>query len=174
MEASIYPLGIIAPRRENHVDYESDPAVDRLWSLYEGRVSNINLKNFFFEVIDTFKSLIGENSNFGEFVETNLRSANLTPSMQEFLMDTVRYIYDGKRQMHVSTWDYLLRTHHDVKDQPQTGIHSTRHRNPKTDILGHPVVGDTQWIGEWLKHPDGFADMVWTMRILFGTVSQAR
>lgn len=161
-KVSIYPLGIVGHHYEDHVDYQPDPEIDRLWTLYEGRLSNLNHKAFFFQVMDYCRKQF--HCGLTEYMRRNVAHAHISYSMKLFLADTLHYINTGKRMMHISTWDYLLRQQEQFKDAPHAYVHDT----PKPIVLEE--VGN-DGLAKWMAHPDGFVDMVWTLRILFGTVS---
>lgn len=104
--------------------------------------------------------------NFNWFIKQD-SNAQVTGYAYEFLQDTLRYIATGRRRMDIHTWPGLL------SDEPLGGVQLIENRH---DIRGmfHTLQLATSaeaMIQKWMSHKGGFDDMMYTLHLLFGTVS---
>jgi hypothetical protein len=109
--------------------------------------------------------------NLQQWIMLQAESPTFTQLHADFLMDTVRYIATGKRQLPVQTWERLIGA---GTNDPATKIvfdpavlqmiptgYSVRKQQPTESNL--PNV-----LSLWLRHPGGFTDLVTTLYTLFG------
>lgn len=88
----------------------------------------------------------------------------------DFLIDTIRFIQTGHRQVHVRNWRDLIGEF----PEPRYGIAN----NDRIELL-REFIGDFEktapnnYIGMWCSHESGFEDMIYTTQIIFGRPVQA-
>jgi hypothetical protein len=97
-----------------------------------------------------------------DWLEANEKNPRMTIHMRALLEDTLQYISTGRRPMALtSRWECIRYERSDGASKFRPGRHT-----PKLISLLHVPVEDYMW--HWLKHPDGFTDMVCTLNIIFG------
>lgn len=171
MEYSLYPLGILGVKDPLHQDYTANLELDALWKIYEGRVSEVNMKVLLSEVLDFVDKQFAKIGGFNKFIETQAVYGSHTLAMASFLEDTVRYIETGKRKVSIASWDFMLRQSYLHQDEPKLAFVNENNRLvKKKEYAVLPELVEPYFISKWLSYPDGFKDMLWTLRILFGSV----
>lgn len=83
----------------------------------------------------------------------------------DFLIDTVRYILTGHRQMHIKNWRDLVAEFPEYRP----GVA----RNDRWEYLLQETglsenITKTNYIGMWCSHDSGFEDLIYTTQIIFG------
>lgn len=106
------------------------------------------------QIIDCAKRLFGD---FDKFVQYNVLSNNLVHGkVLDFLVDTVEFIDGGVRELSIETWSNYL-------DQaPKRPAHIPDRRNVTLNLTG------PNYIAKWIRQPNGFADLVSTLILMFG------
>lgn len=171
MEYSLYPLGILGVKDPTHQDFTANLELDSIWKIYEGRISEVNMKVLFGEVLDFVNKQFSEIGGFNNFIETQARYGKHTLTMASFLEDTVRYIETGKRKVSIASWDFMLRQSYLHQEEPQTAfVKSDDKITKRKQYALLPSAEEPYFIAKWLSYPDGFKDMIWSLRILFGSV----
>lgn len=109
--------------------------------------------------------------NFLVWAELNKDSPTFTQLHADFIMDTMRFISTGKRELPVDTWERMIAPGSNdpinkiqykeevIKNFP-CGYDNTARKISDYDI--HKVIS------KWLSKPGGFSDMIVTLYILFG------
>lgn len=173
MDYSLYPLGILGVKNPSHQDYQADLDIDALWKIYEGRVSDVNMKALMDEVLAYVKFQFQPFGGLNGFIELQAKQGKHTLAMASFLEDTVRYIETGKRRVSIASWDYVLLQSYQHPDTPNTAfVKDSNTVNKKKQYAVLPKEDDPYFIAKWISYPDGFKDMLWTLRILFGSVGK--
>jgi hypothetical protein len=104
--------------------------------------------------------------NFNWFIRQD-SNAQVTGYSYEFLQDTLRFIATGRRRLDIHTWPGL------ISDEPESGVQLVENRH---DIRGlfqllQLSTSPEAMIQQWCSHKKGFDDMMYTLHLLFGTVS---
>lgn len=104
--------------------------------------------------IDIAKRLFGD---FDQFVQYNIVNNNLIHGKTlDFIIDTVEHINGGVRSLDINLWmnylDFETKKPNENLDRRLVELNST----------------GTNYIGKWLRQPNGFQDLVATLTILFG------
>lgn len=109
--------------------------------------------------------------NFEQWIALQAESPTFTQLHADFLIDTVRYIATGKRQLPVQTWERMIGAGTNdptskivfdpaVMQMIPTGYSLRKQQTTSTNL---PNV-----LAMWLRHPGGFTDLVTTLYTLFG------
>lgn len=168
MDYKIYPLGIVAARNTtvDNMDGEPSKAIDTLFNQYFGTSSGSSDKAIRLRIIKEVKTLIQD--NFGEidnWLIAQFRDANISDRVRDFLIDTIRFLRTGRRNIDIISWPYLLQ---------QDAVAGRRYVDVqlKQDALIKSLErnDETFYLDDWLKHNDGFRDMIWSMKLLFGDI----
>ena len=149
------------------IEYNTDMRMYRVESMKDGDPQLQNLITNFavsrvallpsvvkLEFIDCAKRLFG---NFDKFVEYNIENNNLIHGIDlDFLIDTVEFVNGGIRSLPIETWgNYIEHT-------PKKPDDLAQHKNLTLNYTG------TNYIGKWLRQPNGMADLISTLIIMFG------
>jgi len=104
--------------------------------------------------VDCAKRLFG---NFDEFVKYNIQNNQLCNGKDlDFLIDTVQFVNGGVRSMNINTWMSYL------DQKPKKPESLPTHQNLTLNFTG------ANYIGKWLRQPDGMADLIATLILMFG------
>lgn len=142
----------------NHI-YNED--VEILYSQYTKRSARTGTFDFHELILQAAINAFGT-SKFVEWLEMQSKSPNATHIHSKFLLDTLRFIETGKREMVLENWEPLLNSHalagewEDVLDEALA-------LNKRMKIV---EVKDV--IRYWCSQPNGLSDMLVTLHILFG------
>lgn len=110
--------------------------------------------------------------NFATWAKTcAMSSPTFTQTHADFIIDTVRYITTGKRDIPITTWERLIGPgtndptnkiifDGNILSNLPVGFSILRNQRTEHDL---PNI-----ISKWLSHPGGFTDMVITLYTLFG------
>lgn len=94
------------------------------------------------------------------FINVQFGEAELTELQRRFLLDTIKFIETGKRDISILSWFDLLKSSEalDIKSISKTTPLKVEHEDNS--------------LGKWLSHDGGFLDMLWSLRIIFGSVKE--
>lgn len=95
-----------------------------------------------------------------DFLRWNFNNAKLSANKRRFINDTLRFIQTGKRRIDVATYWALI--HHDEGNDPVTMA-------PQVDYELSLIHDKDNMLSKWISHEGGFMDLLWTLRILFGS-----
>lgn len=113
------------------------------------------------------------NIDFAEWIKIQKNSRYFTLNHQKFVLDTLKFILTGKRNVSIRSWEVLL--HRKFIDD----IESVRN-NPDFDKVvdqffktfasdGQPLSSNlTRIIPQWLSNRGGNEDLLLTLNIVFG------
>ena len=133
---------------------EGDPEVreltNRLQLTHLDNLASIDKLAF----IDAAVRLFG---NFDSFVKYNVENNNLVHGHDlAFLIDTVEFINGGVRDMSIHTWTSIL---DQAPKKPNPSVRKGEYHLPFTG---------TNYIAKWLRQPNGLADLISTVILMFG------
>lgn len=129
--------------------------------------SLINNESFEFkrEVIQTCIRLYG---NFYAWLRYQLlMNRFLYDVNQEFLIDTLWYIKTGERKMMLPVWESILTQYPDIGEVKPVRLDNTMLES-FLRASGNSVNPYSNYISEWISHPGGIYDMLYTTYLLFG------
>jgi hypothetical protein len=111
--------------------------------------------------------------DFADFLSLQRDSRYFTRQHQEFIIDTLRFILTGKREVNVNTWAVLLRRK--LIDSTQSASSNPRYNKAVGEFFtatasdGKPLGGSMhRVIAQWMGHRNGHEDLLQTLNILFG------
>lgn len=162
IDYTTYPLGYIGVRIDDHRDTEPDLYIDELFEQYLSLNTLLKLRELRMAVFEYAFNQFSPFLGVEGFIKYNLDNAKLTTLQRRFLYDTLKFIKSGKRDIDISSWQYML------KNSEELDIKSVG-----KDAMMKPTTPDTS-IGDWVKHDGGFQDMLWTLKIIFGSVNNNR
>lgn len=140
-------------------DVEKDTVIDDLHRLYISNSVNRDSWRFRKVVIARCSQLYGD---FYRWLALQLGgNDNIYDLSLDFILDTVKFIRTGHRDMSVRNWYELLLEYPD----PHRGIAGPQ-RTKQLNIVD-PREFDN-FIGVWCSHPNGFEDMLWATYVFFG------
>lgn len=99
--------------------------------------------------------------DFNQWVRSNSYEGYLYGRRYDFLMDTIRFIKTGKRDLSVTNWKELLEEHipPNKREANQLDI---------SQLIFQPTIKTSELISMWCSQEKGFVDMLCTLDILFG------
>lgn len=100
-----------------------------------------------------------------DYIKTNLKENEISRYAGDFLLDTVRYILTGKRQLNISVWLPLLSEGQKQLDSKKGKFDRKAYLSELNLIVGTTNESDI-CIANWLKHRYGFKDLVMTLYYL--------
>jgi hypothetical protein len=152
-----------------------NPFVESLYSAYIRQSANVGSFDYREKVIVAALDAFGTD-RFDVWYLSQLKSPALGNLHGDFLLDTLKYIETGKRDVSLETWQSLL------------AITDEGNNIGKLSPLAKEFFGDTtsyehfvlpkypknveltEVIQNWLVHTAGFEDLLGTLHILFGNV----
>lgn len=156
------PFGFLRPVMDGRtdVDHQGHPDIDK-WFTYmtDSRVSDQVRQ----EVIEYAHDLFSLCSSVEAFFRWNYNNAKLSDSKKRFINDTLRFIHTGKRHISVSTYWELFQ-HAEGQDVPTV----EKYTKPIPYAIEY-TKDEANMLFHWLSHEGGFMDLLWTLRILFGS-----
>lgn len=137
---------------------------DEIETLYVQYVKNAvkgNSFEFHEQVLKAAARAFGTYS-FLEWIEVQRSSSTANHLQSQFLLDTVRFIQTGKRNLMIETWEPIL---------------NNPHANDEWEDVLSAALQLTKYIGSghlhevlraWCMQPSGIADLLKTLHVLFG------
>lgn len=112
-------------------------------------------------VIAEAKRLLGGNYNWFILQDNNAERVDWN---YKFLIDTIRFIATGRRQLDIHSWPMML------TDEPPTGLQLIGDRNDIAQMFKQLALSTSvdAMIQKWVSHPKGFDDLMYTLDMLFG------
>uniref|UniRef100_A0AB39CCT3 Virion structural protein n=1 Tax=Pseudomonas phage RVTF4 TaxID=3236931 RepID=A0AB39CCT3_9VIRU len=112
-------------------------------------------------VIAEAKRLFGGNYNWFIMQDTNAQRVDWN---YKFLLDTIRFIATGRRELDIHSWPMML------TDEPPTGLQLIGARSDIGDLFKKLALQTSTeaMIQKWLTQKNGFDDMMYTLNMLFG------
>lgn len=152
-----------AQRIDLFTEEKGDPEITALWAEYRKPGVNTTTWTFRKKVIACAKRLLTNNRNV--FTRTD-GNPLVVEYNYKFLLDTIRYIGTGKRQISIHAWPDLLthlpkKTTADVRDRHDIEV--------MMRDVGLSTSADTM-IQMWCSHKGGFDDMVSSLNLMFGDI----
>lgn len=160
-----YPFGYLGIQMEDdRRDGDPDVYIDELFKRYTGLSTREDLACFRTDVIEYAIKQFASVGGFFEFITLNLNEAKITDLQRRFLQDTYKFILKGRRDIDIGVWDSLLvaSNENDVKTKRPKEYHYDYILTNKGDDL----------LGLWLMQSGGFQDMLWSLKIIFGSVAK--
>lgn len=159
------PNGFRSPLyNEEKREPEADPLVLKEWqTLITGHRGEANTWEFRRKSINHAIDLLRHLPDWLHAQEDNPR---MTPHMRAFLEDTIQYINVGRRRMSIIARSGCLFHEQDAAKRPK--YIRSRHAPRLKDMLN---VDGKDYMYHWLKHDNGFDDMLATVNVLFGDIS---
>lgn len=158
-----YPTGCRTLLADNQTksDVMPDATLSALWRSLSNDRSLADTFEFKDQVIVQVKNLFGD---FGVWLDEQDNNAKLTNHTYELLKDTIEYINTGRRSIMIISRVAI------VKQQYLDGIYVDENvALRKTRLRELLLVKPSEFVQHWLKHRDGFDDMLCTSNFLFGT-----
>lgn len=137
-------------------------SVNDLWSDYLTPGYDIYSWSFRRRVLDTALSLFDPVTGFN-FV-TQDRNPRLINYNYKFLVDTLKFIATGKRDMEVRVWSELVTTEGADVKRSMPKRNEIEKTASKLGIDFSPV----KLVAQWCSQPNGLDDMICSMQLLFG------
>lgn len=105
--------------------------------------------------------LFGGNYNWFILQDTNAQRVDWN---YKFLLDTIRFIATGRRELNIHSWPLML------SDEPPTGLQLIGNRSGVQDLFKTLALSTSveALIQKWCMQPKGFDDLMYTMHMLFG------
>lgn len=146
---------------------QPNPQVQLLYTQYIQQ--SVDSENFDFrrQVLQTALSAFGT-PYFNEWFEAQFKNPTAGDLHGRFLVDTLRYIQDGRREMSVQTWSSIVTLESAkggrIGEMPQYAREFFRIGQPyKRPCKMSDIVQD------WCAHPAGFDDLLGSLYVLFGS-----
>lgn len=159
---SRYPFGFIGPKVDTHVDGEPNTYINQLCDLHIENSSRTDMQKVRSEILSFAKQTFDKWGGVLHWLTRNLDNPNLTdPYAQRLLLETDQYLtFDEPRQIDITVWHRLLI---DGANNP-SNVANKIDNNPK-----HSIDTVDDGLFQWLCKPNGFTDLVWFLKIVFGT-----
>lgn len=155
---------------QNKTDFSSKtlpgvPEVVAIWRKYVD--PNLDSSSWAYkkQVLRVAMELFGTQRNWFEFQE---RNPSLHGYNYGFVVDTLRFILTGKRNLSVHMWPDLV-SHEYSHSQDVSGRHELLdYMKQNAELMRNPPAGMIQ---RWCSHKGGMDDMICTLNILFGDLT---
>lgn len=162
-----FPSGVRIPLKQG---FKSETLVDEelvalMKKLNDNRISG-DCVEFRKDVIRHTRRLLG---NLVDFLDAQDQNTRLCVNGYEYLKDTIEFLNKGYRSVHSSSRIGLVAA--DFTHNQQSNPKAENRRERLRDLL---KISPEEYIFVWLKHPNGFADMLCTVNFLFGTDPNVR
>lgn len=146
--------------RHGTVEVEGDDIIMALYNEYMAKSYIRHSADFQIQLVKRFLQLVGP---LGLWTERQVsRNRYLYDQNYEFLLDTYKFIYTGRRDIsNLLSWYQLLSEYPD----PIIGVTQDRW-NSKIRRISNRNTEDL--IAMWLSHPTGLDDLMMTAFIMFG------
>lgn len=157
-----YPTGFRIPLTSG---FKSETLEDEAWcahyaQLQKGIQSGDSIE-FRKDTIRHARRLFG---NFLDFLDAQDQNTRLCNNGYEYLKDTIEFLNTGRRTISAGSRLGLIAT--DIKEHRQN---NPKAENRRTRLRSLLEINPDEFIFVWLNHPGGFADMLCTVNLLFGT-----
>jgi hypothetical protein len=138
-----------------------DPRVQDLFTEYTNFPQRTAYWEFRSRVIQEAVRLLSGNYNWFILQDNN---AQVVDWNYKFLMDTIRFIATGRRQVSIHQWPMLL------SDEPPAGLSLVGGRRDIADLFKTLALQTSTeaMIQKWCMQPKGFDDLMFTLHLLFG------
>ncbi|CAM8750689.1 virion structural protein [Klebsiella phage vB_KpM_FBKp24] len=103
---------------------------------------------------------------FPEWLQAQEDNPKLTPHMRAFLEDTLSFINTGRRRMGIVPRAYCLQTERELATTPK---YRSGRSAPKLKMMLN--VDGKDYMYHWLKHDNGFEDLLATVNVIFGELT---
>lgn len=105
--------------------------------------------------------LFGGNYNWFIMQDSNAQRVDWN---YKFLLDTIRFIATGRRELSIHTWPMM------VTDEPPAGLQLIGVRTDVANLFKTLALSTSPeaMIQRWVSQPGGFDDLMYTLNILFG------
>ena len=111
--------------------------------------------------------------DFSDWIKLQYNSRYFTTNHQKFILDTLKFITNGRRETSISTWEVVLRKTLIDHSESVTNNQKFNREVPlffkTTGINGFPIGTNLQDVLiQWLSHRGGTEDLLLTLNIIFG------
>lgn len=157
----IYPRLYVGQEKEGYgvVISEGDAIVGELWEKKLNPTINTFDWGYTEKVLESAIRLFG---NFEDWLTLQRQNPKIVGYNLEFLVDTLRFIRTGQRELSIATWEQLLTE----ATGPQLSPLKTNARPSDLQLL--PEERKYQIFKTWLSKPNGVTDMIQTLHLVFG------
>lgn len=163
----VFPRGYSGGQSRNQSNFTNrggDAEMSELWAVYSAPNNQSTGWSFRKRVLKTAKRLLTDNSNW--FIAQD-KNPNVVEYNYQFVVDTLRFIGTGRRQININAWGDL------VSHAPTGGLKGVSERHEIADIFRtlQLTTSVDALIQLWCSHPKGFDDLINSINILFGDIS---
>jgi hypothetical protein len=141
---------------------EGVPEVVALWSEYTGQEIRSQTWVFRRKVLAVARKYMR-----GFFLKQD-RNEELQDYNYDFLIDTLRFIVEGRRHIGVFSWLQL------VNHQPAKAMDVSERSGIRDYLKQHDLLDMSfdEMIQKWCSHPGGVDDMMVSLNVIFGDVTK--
>lgn len=138
--------------------------LDFIYEVYQEQRSYLPTKTSFEYLQRAGEACAYVYGDFHAWCKIHALAANITTTQFDFIIDTIRYILTGKRQMQLVLWANV------VKLQPGLQI-TEKQRSTRLQILEAQLAAcPVNVVPMWCSHEGGLEDMVIATAIMFGGI----
>lgn len=163
----VYPSGFAVrdDKFSQAIVMDGDLEITHLFEHYRDGTHTPLEFDYFMKVINKALDLLSVDANW---VITQSFNPNLSKAKVGFLIDTINYLLTGRRSQSMTTWRAVCCDDavSNAKGISLKGF--SLHKEivlPKKILFGQPA----SIISTWLSHNGGFADLVESLQLMFGT-----
>lgn len=159
------PVGFRSPLYEGgKTEPEPDDLITTAWEkLTTDPKGEANSWEFRRKVINRAMDLF---RFFPEWLQAQEENPKLTPHMRAFLEDTLSFINTGRRRMAIVSRAYCLQAELELPNKPK---YRRGRSTPKLKMMLN--IDGKDYMYHWLKHDNGFEDLLATVNVIFGEIS---
>lgn len=163
----IYPNGIrTGYLGDNHSDsfyIDNDFETNKLFQEYIANPSVINHFEFKTRLIKNLLKLMRDCKRF--FIYNILNNNFVSPPVKEYLLDTLKYIKTGSREVPVSICKHGLIS---AKGN-DTYTFNSRKMTFVEELKNDSELDGIELLSRWVSLPNGIEDLVWFIKLLFAS-----
>lgn len=167
---TVFPYGFIQDKREDVLDMDGDKNIDALFHRYLSKPQGPELKYLRLDALTYLMDVTESTGDIVKFFKANIVAGNLTSNAVMFIKDTLGFIKMGRRNIDIMAWPALLSQTKKMNERKLT-----RHEIEMTlaSIEWYENDHPEEMIAEWLSQPYGLHDILWTLKIMFGSTDIA-
>lgn len=162
----IYPNGIVSgyfgQNDSTSIYVESDNDVNILFQEYIANPAVVNQFDFKTRLVKTALKLMRDSKRF--FIHNVTKNDFVPPPVKDFLLDTLKYIKTGRREVAISICKHSLisATHaSNVYRFKSNKLHLVDELSSDSDIDG------IELLAKWVSLPNGIEDLIWFTKLIF-------
>lgn len=146
---------------DNAVISDGDESIELLYKVYVDRSAHTKSWSFYKNVLQNALRLLGDPETW---FTSQLANASLVGYNRQFLLDTLKYIETGARELPVESWYDLV----GESSPRQRTLFAESGERYAAMVLPTASESSLRFLQQWIGRRYGFEDLLLTLHLLFG------